>query len=291
MSLLLSYSRSGGVDVSKDMLDICIMAGALEVSSRFPNTTDGIAGIAELCRKHQVEIVVTEATGGLQRPLALALIHANIPVAVINPGRIRHYAQAEGMIVKTDKVDAHIIAFFALKIAPAPTLVRTVQQEELARLAARKLQLTDYKIAEQNRLSREVDALVLKNIDRLLAFIEKELGKIDQRLDTLVKLDPKLQAKAEAADSVFSVDPVWCGFWGGWRSAVRMVPPMRKPMPVEHLCRLAWMPVRNRVLCMHRRSIPRHRPGISVDGRGIPFCGRTKCLDDRTLCFCGRCTR
>ena len=205
MSSLLSYSCSCGVDVSKDTLDICIMASGLEVSLRFPNTPDGIAGIVPLCRKHQVEIVVAEATGGLQRPLAMALIAAAIPMAVINPGRIRHYAQAEGMIAKTDKVDARIIALFALKIAPAPTLVRTEKQEELARQVARKLQLTDYKIAEQNRLSREVDALVIKSINRFLVFIEKELAKIDQRLDTLIELDPKLQAKAEAADSVFGV--------------------------------------------------------------------------------------
>jgi transposase len=205
MCSLLSYSRCCGVDVSKDTLDICIMAAGVEVSSHFANTLEGIAGIVQLCREHQVEIVVAEATGGLQRSLALAMISAKISIAVVNPGRIRHYAQAEGMIAKTDKVDARIIALFARKIAPAPTLVRSKEQEELARLAARKLQLTDIKIAENNRLSREVDALVLKSIHRLLAFIEKELGEIDQRLDTLVELDPKLKAKAEAADSVFGV--------------------------------------------------------------------------------------
>ena len=128
-----------------------------------------------------------------------------IPVAVMNPARVRHYALAEGLMAKTDKVDARLIALFALKIAPLPTAIRSDQMQHLSRLLARKDQLTKYKVAEENRVGQETDPTLLKSIQRMLRSVQKEIAKIDDLLEELVEEDPALQCKAAAADSVTGV--------------------------------------------------------------------------------------
>lgn len=202
MPEVVSYQRVCGIDVAKDSLEVRIICGDLKKSLATSNDAHGFARIIELCRKHQVQIAVMEATGGYQRRLAVALAEAQLHVAVVNPGRVRFYALAEGLIAKTDKVDAQIIAMYAQKIAPKPTALRTAQQEELVCLVGRKAQLIQFKVAEANRLQQQADSFVLKSINRLLKLIDKEIQKIDDRLDALVRQDLQMQTKAQAADTV-----------------------------------------------------------------------------------------
>jgi transposase len=205
MPEILCYQRVCGIDVAKDTLDIRILAGDVDLFISTTNSPEGFARIIELCRKHQVQIVVAEATGGLQRPLAVALVQAEFPVAIMNPARIRHYALAEGLMAKTDKVDARIIALFALKIAPTPTAIRNQQIEDLAGLVARKEQLIAIKVAEQNRLQQVANPQVLKSIKSLLKSTQKQIDAMDRLLDELIQQDAALQTKAQAADSVMGV--------------------------------------------------------------------------------------
>jgi transposase len=205
MSELAFYTRVCGIDLAKESLELRIRTPDADLAVSLGYDDADCDRVVELCRQHLVQIVVVEATGGLQRRLALALVKAAIPVAIINPGRIRHYALAEGMMAKTDKVDARIIALFALKIAPKPTSVRNAQQEQLARLAARKAQLIWAKVDETNRLQQEGDADALGSIQRHLKFLKKELDRVDRRLDALICADVTLQSKVEAADTVLGV--------------------------------------------------------------------------------------
>jgi transposase len=200
MSEVSAYQRVCGIDVAKDSLEVCIISGGIEKSVATSNDARGFSRIIELCRKHETQIVVMEATGGYQRALALALVAAGLTIAVVTPSRIRFYALAEGLIAKTDTVDARIIATYSLKIAPKPTVVRSGLQEELACLVGRKAQLLDCKVAEVNRLQQQANPWASKGIERHLKFIGKEIQKIDDRLDELVRQDPELQNKAEVAD-------------------------------------------------------------------------------------------
>lgn len=197
-----SYQRVCGIDVAKDTLQVHIATPDGAKCFLTSNDDSGYARIIEACRKHQVQIAVMEATGGYQRPLAIALASANVLVAVINPSRVRHYALSEGVMAKSDKVDARIIASFALKIAPKATTLRSKTQEQMVALTRRKGQLRDCKVAEDNRLQQTADAFVVKAIKRHLAFIKREIEKIDKQLEQMVESDPELQAKAEAADSL-----------------------------------------------------------------------------------------
>src|SRR5262245_42308284 len=99
-----------GIDVSKDTLDGAFRNGA---SFRHDNSTPGIAKIVKLLSAQAVTLVVAEATGGLEVPLMRALQKAGLPVAVVNPLRVREFAKATGTLAKTDRIDAAVLAHFA----------------------------------------------------------------------------------------------------------------------------------------------------------------------------------
>ena len=112
-----------GVDVSKASLDACIEPGAIRGS--FRNDKAGIAALAGFCREHRVELVVMEATGGYERRPFLLLWEEGLPCAVTNARNVRQYAEAMGVLEKTDRIDASIIARFArdkgLQPMPVPS--------------------------------------------------------------------------------------------------------------------------------------------------------------------------
>jgi transposase len=204
MPEFIAYERVCGIDVAKLSLQVCILADTT-LSFSIPNGPLGFRRLVHLCLKHRVQIVTLEATGGLQRPVTLALLQAHIPVAVINPFRIHHYAISEGILGKTDSVDAHTIATFTLKIRPEPTPVRSELQEHLARLTARKTQLTHMKVAEENRLHQESDREVLRGIKKFLRILDREIASTDSLLEKAVETDPELLAKVQTADATTGV--------------------------------------------------------------------------------------
>jgi transposase len=101
-----------GVDVSKARLDACIEPGGIFES--FDNDTDGIAALADFCRRHRAELVVMEASGGYERQAFLLLWEADVACALTNPRSVRRYAEAMGVLEKTDRLDAGLIARFGL---------------------------------------------------------------------------------------------------------------------------------------------------------------------------------
>src|SRR5665213_1294502 len=93
-----------GVDVSKAQLDAHVVpSGAF---GRFSNDAEGIAALAAFCRRHEVQLAVMEATGGYERTAFLLLWEAGIPCGLTNPRSVRRYAEAMGILEKTDRLDA-----------------------------------------------------------------------------------------------------------------------------------------------------------------------------------------
>jgi transposase len=201
----ISYERVCGVDVAKDSLELHLILGEKIVRNDLPNNPKGHAEVVRLLQKHQVQMTTLEATGGLQRPLAVALVEAGCSLAVVNPARVRYYALSEGIIAKNDKIDARVIASFTQKIKPKPTALRSQQQEHLARLVARKSQLIRAKVAEENRLQQEADADALKSIIKHLRFLTREIAAMDKLLEREVQDDPELLAKVQTADALSGV--------------------------------------------------------------------------------------
>ncbi len=105
-----------GIDVCEDRLDVAIRPGDKEWS--LPNAAEGIKKLTTDLKRMKVTLVVLEATGGLQVPVATALMAAGVPVAVVNPRQVRDFARATGRLAKTDALDARVLAHFADAIRP-----------------------------------------------------------------------------------------------------------------------------------------------------------------------------
>lgn len=107
-----------GIDVSKAHLDVA--ARPTGEAWRVPNEAAGWESLIERLKTLQPAVIVLEASGGLERPVASALRQAELPVAVVNPRQVRDFAKATGRLAKTDTPDAHLLAHFAEAMRPEP---------------------------------------------------------------------------------------------------------------------------------------------------------------------------
>lgn len=113
-----------GMDVSQDTVDVAVQPGT---SFQILNDESGVAQAVERLQGLQPTLIVLEATGGLEVPLAGALAGAALPVVVVNSRQVRDFAQATGQLAKTDRLDAQILARFAEVIRPP---IRPVPDEQ-----------------------------------------------------------------------------------------------------------------------------------------------------------------
>ena len=189
-----------GIDVSKDRLDVHVRPGdeAFAVS----RNGQGLEQLTERLRELSPVLVAVEATGGFEVMVAAAIAGAGLPLAVINPAQIRHFAQAVGKRAKTDPVDAAVIAHFAEAVRPAPRALPDEAARLLAELVGRRRQIIDMIVAERQREKRATNARVRKSLARHIAVLEKELMAIDGDIDTLVRGSPVWRAKEDLLASV-----------------------------------------------------------------------------------------
>jgi transposase len=189
-----------GIDVSKDRLDIHVRPG----DEAFAVSRDGkgLEQLAERLRELSPALVAVEATGGFEVIVAVAIAGAGLPLAVVNPAQIRHFAQAVGKRAKTDPVDAGVIAHFAEAVRPAPRALPDEAARLLAELVGRRRQIIDMIVAERQREKRATNVRVRKSLARHIAVLEKELMEIDGDIDTLVRGSPVWRAKEDLLASV-----------------------------------------------------------------------------------------
>ncbi len=152
-----------GIDVSLDSLDMAAYPGGQVW--RYKNSRSGIAKTVAKLEALNPKLVVMEATGGLERNLREALDEAGVAVAVVNPKRIRDHGRSMGMLAKTDKLDARVMAHFAAKIEPQPQAPRDKAEQALDSLVTRRSQLSDMLTAERNRLKEYLDKGVQTDIE------------------------------------------------------------------------------------------------------------------------------
>jgi transposase len=200
-----------GVDVSKATLDVAI----LPIGEHFVVPNDE-AGIDELLGKLLAEVsdalVVLEASGGFERPLAAALAasSAGIALFVVNPRQARDFAKATGRLAKTDKLDAFVLAHFAEAIRPTPRAIPDAEAREFQEILARRRQIIRMMSAEKNRLGASTSKAVRGRIEAHIRWLEKELSRTDGDLDETIENSPTLKENEALLRSVPGVGPVLC---------------------------------------------------------------------------------
>lgn len=194
-----------GIDVSKLHLDVSI---AEMKTKRFPNSSKGIEELVKKISGLPKPCITCESTGGYEMRLVNSLHEAAIPVAIASPGRVRYFAKAEGLIAKTDAIDAQLIRRFAEKITihrhqkPSPQAQRLREMTDSRRFLCEnitqiqnRLELAQgYKkeiLLAQLTQAKELKEKVEKDIQNHLKEFE-ELGKKAARLQELKGVGPVL---------------------------------------------------------------------------------------------------
>jgi transposase len=184
-----------GIDVSKDRLDVHVRP----MREAFAVTRDGkgLEALVERLRALSPTLIAVEATGGFETIVAAAVGGAGLPLVVVNPAQVRHFAQALGKRAKTDPIDAEVIARFAEAMKPDLRALPDEAQRLLAELVGRRRQIIEMIVAEGQREKRAANARVRKSIRRHIRMLEKELPAIDEDIGTLVRGSPAWREKED----------------------------------------------------------------------------------------------
>jgi transposase len=178
-----------GVDVSKARLDACVEPGGIFAS--FDNDSEGIAALAAFCRQHQVSLLVMEASGGYERRAFLELWQLGVSCALTNPRSVRRYAEAMGFLEKTDRIDASVIARFAMAKGLSPTPLPSPAQQRLKALVTRLRQLTDDLTVQKQRRANLLDnPEMLASIDEVIALLKRQSRSLEGEIASMIDDDP-----------------------------------------------------------------------------------------------------
>jgi len=194
-----------GIDVSKRSLEVHLHGQADSFS--FGNDPDGITRLQTFLASFQPALIALEATGGYERRAASMLSQAGYRVAVVNPTRVRRFAQGVGQLAKTDKIDARLIAWYASVAKPAPNGQLTDLEEKLAAWVERRRQYLVTLVAEKNRLS-SCSEHVRADIEAHIEWIEDCLEQLESHIRACIAEDNRWQRRAEIIDSVPGVGEV-----------------------------------------------------------------------------------
>ena len=193
-----------GIDVSKNKLDVAV--GSQGEVLTLDNTPEGHAGVVERLRGLDCRVVV-EATGGYERSLVGALHAAGLVVIVANPRQVRDFAKALGILAKTDRIDARVLARYGEALKPEARPLPSAEVQALEALVSRRKQLVAMLTEEKNRLKQSASAKVLRSIRSMIGALTAELEDIDGQISEMVRSSPVWKDAAARLESVPGVGP------------------------------------------------------------------------------------
>lgn len=194
-----------GIDVSKDSLEVALRPS--NTLQSFTNDDEGIAQLIKSLRPQQPALIVLEATGKYERPVARALAVEGLLFNIINPRQGRAFARATGVLAKTDRIDALLLARFAEVLQPEARSLKDEQTEALSDLVIRRRQIVEMITAEKNRLALATKR-VRRDIQVHIRWMEKRLEDINDDIDELIRQSPLWREKDKLLQSVTGVGPV-----------------------------------------------------------------------------------
>jgi transposase len=189
-----------GIDVSKDWLDAHI--GPAFGSLRVANTTTGIRQLKRRLLCLRVRLVVVEATGRWHRQVARSLRASSIPVAVIDPYRVRMFAKAHGILAKTDRLDAKVLAMFGATMSPACRPPAPEALEAMQELVTARASAVDERVALQNQLAAAKESFLKKQLRRRIEQLSTHIEALEKECLRQIKADEALSRRYEILVSI-----------------------------------------------------------------------------------------
>ena len=188
-----------GIDVAKDKVDVCIRA--LSLRRTFAATAEGRRELVSWLRRHKVGKAVMEASGGYERDWAKALRAGKIEVRIVDPKRVRSFAQSAGRLAKNDTIDAEMIAWFAETFDEARGQAYDATREQLHQMVNAR-QAQDMQAKLENQGEHAMPAAIQRMHARILKTISVELVKLEAAISAMIQATPHFAELAEIIESV-----------------------------------------------------------------------------------------
>lgn len=196
-----------GIDVAKEHVDVHVLGAGSEESFRLKRSDGG--ALRERLGRFSPALIVLEATGGYELLVVAHLCETSWPVAVINPRQGRDYARALGILAKTDKIDARVLARFARDVRPQAHPLPAPQQQALGQLLERHRQLVTMRAQEKNRLDQALSGALRQQIAEHVEWLDAQIGQLDEGIAEAIKESPVWRERAEIVRSVPGVGRVF----------------------------------------------------------------------------------
>jgi transposase len=191
-----------GVDVSKRFLDL---ASSDRAPLRFANSPQGRAELIAHLSAGSVKGVVLEATGGYERATVHDLVAAGLPAAVVNPARVRAFAQATGRLAKTDRIDAEAIAAFGAYMRPAPAVPPTAARAHLHELITYRAQINQEITARTAQIRHYATEGLRQRAEAAITALKAERDALKREIEALMKSDGEMAERFRVMTSAPAV--------------------------------------------------------------------------------------
>jgi len=173
-----------GVDISKPHLDIAFSEdGSMR---RVEHSEPNILSLVKEFKTLRPTLIVAEATGALERTLAMHMGAGDLPIVTINPRHVGNFAKALGLLAKTDAIDARVLARYGAAIKPEIRPIKDEHRQQLADQLSRRQQITKMLTQEKNRLHQALDKNIIRDIRAHIAYLQKRLNRVDGQIKKML---------------------------------------------------------------------------------------------------------
>ena len=199
-----------GIDVSKPYVDFFVLNSKADRSGRRPRRVRELIALAAELATLEPQLVVLEATGGLETAVWAALEAAGLRVAVVNPKRVRDFARSLGLLAKTDRLDARVLALFGERLRPAATRLPSRQLRDLRELLRHLDALVGLRAQQRTRKWQLQGAAVLASAERVIASLSQEIALLEQQVEQALREQPAACQRATQLRTAPGIGPKTC---------------------------------------------------------------------------------
>ena len=196
-----------GIDVSKPYVDFFVLNSKANRSGRRPRRVRELIALAAELATLEPQLVVLEATGGLETAVWAALEAAGLRVAVVNPKRVRDFARSLGLLAKTDRLDARVLALFGERLRPAATRLPSRQLRDLRELLRHLDALVGLRAQQRTRQWQLQGAAVLASAERVIASLSQEIALLEQQVEQALREQPAACQRATQLRTAPGIGP------------------------------------------------------------------------------------
>jgi transposase len=189
-----------GIDVSKDWLDVHVLPA--DERLRVPNTYQGVRQLKRWLMRFDLALVAVEATGKWHRHVQRSLAASAIPVAIVDPFRVRMFAKAQGIFAKTDRLDARVLASFAAVMTPSVRPPAPQALTELAELVTARMTAVEAQTSLKNQRAAATVKFLQRQLDRRIERGDQDIAALDAAIEKRIKADDGLARRYAILTSI-----------------------------------------------------------------------------------------